>query len=169
MSLAGLGVLIIGFAFLVLAFFLAKTLSNLASILDGIDKTVEQLPNQIDEMVKETTSLIQHGNETLVDVNEKLRGLSPLFYIVGDMGEASRKLSSSLVDVSSSLKNKTADDIRPKRQKLLSGAYGSFALGYYWLSKRKELNSASNLYKQGHERAEKINKIKKDVRKDVKQ
>lgn len=168
MSLAGLGVLIIGFAFLILAFFLAKTLSNLSSVLDGVDKTVEQLPNQIDDMIKETSSLIRNGNETLADVNDKLKGLSPLFYIVGDVGEASRKLSSSLVDVSSSLKNKSEDDMEPKRQKLLSGAYSSFALGYYWLRKRKESKSESNLYKKGHERAEKINKVKKDVQEDVK-
>lgn len=168
MSLAGLGVLIIGFAFLILAFFMAKALINLASVLDGVNKTVEQLPDQIDEMVKETSSLIQHGNETIVDANEKLKSLSPLFYIVGDMGEASRKLSSSLVDVSSSLKSKTTGEDNSKKQKFLSGAYSSFALGYYWLRKRKELKSESGLYTKGHKRAEKINKIKQDIREDVK-
>lgn len=168
MSLAGLGVLIIGFAFLILAFFIAKALINLASVLDGVNKTVEQLPGQIDDMIKETSSLIHHSNETIVDVNEKLKSLSPLFYIVGDVGEASRKLSSSLMDVSSSLKNKTTDDNKPKRQKFLSGAYSSFALGYYWLRKRNELKSESGLYTKGHERAEKIKKVKKDIRDDVK-
>lgn len=172
MSLTGLGVLIIGLAFLLLAFFIAKALNNLASVLDGVDKTMGQLPYQIDEMVKETSILIRHSNETVVDFNEKLKGLSPLFYIVGDIGESSRKLSSSLVDVSSSLKSKTTDDNKSKKQKYLGGVYGSFALGYYWLRKGKELKSnhnESSLFTEGHKQADKLNKIKKDVQADVKQ
>lgn len=65
MSLAGLGVFIFGLAFAALALFLAKLLSNLASVLDGVDKTVEQLPQQIDEVLKETSILIHHSNDTI--------------------------------------------------------------------------------------------------------
>ncbi|ASN03644.1 DUF948 domain-containing protein [Virgibacillus necropolis] len=164
MSLAGLGVLIIGLAFAALALFLVKVLNNLAAVLDGVDKTVEQLPHQIDEVLKETSGLIRHSNDTLADVNEKLRGLSPLFYIIGDVGEASRKLSSSFMDASSSLKNKSTE----VEHKYLGSVYGSVALGYYWLRKgKKRKGSESNLYKNGNKRADKIKMIKNNVKSDV--
>ncbi|ASK61584.1 general stress protein [Virgibacillus phasianinus] len=169
MSLAGLGVLIIGLAFLLLALFLAKALNNLASVLDGVDRTVEQLPNQIDEVLKETSVLIRHSNDTIADVNEKLKGLSPLFYIIGDVGESSRKLSSSFMDISTSLKNKSAAVGDPVDHKYLSGLYSTAALGYYWLRKGKKLKNDSALYTEGNKHADKIKRLKKDVQEDVKQ
>lgn len=109
MTLTGIGVILIGIAFLVLAVYLAWTLSNLAHVLRGIEKTVEHLPNQLDDIFRETGSLINQTNGTISDVNEKLRTLSPLFYIVEDVSEMSRKLTSPLAKFSGSMKKKTED------------------------------------------------------------
>ncbi len=139
MTLVGVGVLFIGIAFLILAIFLGSTLHNLAGILGGIDKTVQQLPKQLDDVMQETGNIIRESNHTLTDVNEKMEQLSPLFYIVGDVGNATRKLTSSLVDATDSMKEKseTAKGLTEKNN--LGGVYGSFALGYYWLKKRQQM------------------------------
>ncbi|WP_261129034.1 DUF948 domain-containing protein [Bacillus sp. Marseille-Q3570] len=141
MDLVGIGVLIIGLAFVVLTIFLARVLNNLAAVIKGVDQTVEQLPSHLNMITKQTGDLIYKSNDTLADVNEKLKALSPLFYIVGDIGETSRKLSSSLVDATSTVKKNTSEgkDIVHKRD--LGGIYGALALGYYWNQKRKAKKS----------------------------
>ncbi|MBU5468063.1 DUF948 domain-containing protein [Virgibacillus sp. MSJ-26] len=142
MTLTGVGVIIIGLALLVIAIFVAHALNNLAGVLKGVEKTVDRLPDQLDDIFKETGQLIGESHETLADVNTKLEQLSPLFYIVGDVGNVTRRFSSSLVDVTDTLKSRTeaGKDMADKNQ--LGGLYGGFALGYYWLKKRKQMKKA---------------------------
>lgn len=144
MTLVGVGVLLIGVAFVILAFFIGHVLNNLAGVLGGIDKTMQQLPEQLDDIFKETGNLIEESNHSIADVNDKLEQLSPLFYIVGDVGNVTRKFTSSLVDVTDSVKSKTdgAKDVTEKNN--LGGLYGSFALGYYWLQKRRQQKRAKH-------------------------
>ncbi|MFD2627660.1 DUF948 domain-containing protein [Oceanobacillus kapialis] len=138
MTLTGIGVLLIGVAFIVIAIFVAHVLNNLAGVLQGVEKTVQQLPNQLDDIFKETGQLIEESNHALRDLNDKMHQLSPLFYIMGDVGNVTRKFSSSLVDVTDSLKTKTSGANEVTKKNKLGGAYGSFALGYYWLQKKRE-------------------------------
>lgn len=137
MDFVGIGVLLIGIALLILAISLAQILNNIASILKGVDKTVEQLPEQLDDMFDETGKLLHNSNNTLADVNEKLGTLTPIFHIVGDVGESTRRLSSALVDVSKSASNKVESGEPAEQTKRLGGLYGSTALGYYLLKKGK--------------------------------
>ena len=143
MDLTGIGVLLIGIAFLVLAIFMARILNKVAGVLEGVEKTVEQLPKQLDNILGETGELIHNSNDTLSDVNEKLGTLTPLFQIVGDVGESTRKLSSSLVDVSKSATKKMGSAGEEVQNKRVGGLYGSTALGYYLFSKRKELKKGN--------------------------
>lgn len=140
MDYTGIGVLLIGIAFLILAIFLAKILNNIAKILGGVDKTVEQLPQQLDNMLDETGKLLHNGNNTLADVNEKLGTLTPYFHIVGDIGESTRRLSSALVDISQSAKDKSEAGDKEAQNKKMGRAFGSTVLGYYLFRKRKGLN-----------------------------
>lgn len=142
MSLTGVGVLIIGIALLVIAVFAALALNNLAGVLKGVEKTIDDLPNQLDNIFTETGNLIGESNNTLADVNAKLEQLSPLFYIVGDVGNVTRRFSSSLVDVTDSMKAKTEAGKGVADEKQLGGLYGGFALSYYWLKKRKQMKQA---------------------------
>jgi len=170
MDLVGIGVLLIGIALLVLAIFLARVLNNVASVLNGIDKTIEQLPQQLDSILKETGELIQNSNNTLADVNEKLGTLSPLFHIVGDVGESTRIFSSSLVDLTASAKKKMSEADEDKQDKRLGGLYGTAALGFYALRKNKELKKRSgvtrgkNLFSEGEKQKLTFNKMKEEAK-----
>ncbi|MCA0984822.1 DUF948 domain-containing protein [Halobacillus yeomjeoni] len=141
MDFLGIGVLIIGIAFAVVSIFIIKALNNLAKVLGGVNKTVEQLPEQLDSVMKETSNVIHNSNDTLADVNEKIRALSPLFYIVGDIGESSRKLTSSLVDITYSMKNSTHEGEQKVNEEGWRGIYGALALSYYLIQRRKALKS----------------------------
>ncbi|MGP4069166.1 DUF948 domain-containing protein [Halobacillus sp. B29] len=143
MDYLGIGVLIIGIAFAIVSIFLIKALNNLANVLGGVRKTVDQLPEQLDSVMKETSNVLNNGNDTLADVNEKIRALSPLFYIVGDIGESSRKLTSSLVDMTHSMKESTHEGEQKINEEGWRGIYGALALTYYLTQKRKELKTAS--------------------------
>ncbi|OZU87285.1 general stress protein [Virgibacillus indicus] len=138
MDLTGIGVILIGVAVLIIAIFIAHTLNNLAGVLRGVEKTVDRLPDQLDDVFKETGELIGESNHSLRDVNDKLKQLSPLFYIAGDVGNVTRKFSSSLVDVTETLKKKTNDSKEVTKENSLGGLYGSFALTYYMMRKRKQ-------------------------------
>jgi uncharacterized protein YoxC len=170
MDLTGIGVLLIGIALLVLAIFVARVLNNFSSILSGVDKTIEQLPDQLDSILAETGNLIHNSNNTLADVNEKLGTLTPLFHIVGDVGESTRTLSSSLVDLTSSAKDKMDEAAPDKQDKRLGGFYGTAALGFYAMRKSKEAKKgtgarhARNLYTEGEKRTFDINRMKAEAK-----
>lgn len=169
MDLTGIGVLLIGIAFLVLAIFLARVLNHTASILGGIDRTVEQLPAQLDGILNETGNLIHNSNNTLADVNEKLGTLTPLFQIVGDVGETTRAVSSSLVNATASMKTKgnPNEELQNKR---LGGVYGSVALAYYAMRKKNELTKVkptskrSTLYTEGEQRSFDIQRMQAEAK-----
>lgn len=169
MSLTGIGVLLIGIAFLILSIYLAKVLRNTASILEGVGRTVEELPDQLDGVLNETGEMIKNSNETLADVNEKLGTLTPLFHVVGDVGESTRKLSSSVNDFAGSIKKKTDSVDEETRNKRLGGLYGSAALAFYVVRNGKErkkgtLNRTSSLYMSGEQRAFDIDRMKEEAK-----
>lgn len=169
MDYSGIGVLLMGIALLVLAIYLARVLNKFANVMEGVDKTVEQLPEQLDNILNETGNLIHHSNDTLADVNEKLGTLTPYFNIIGDIGESTRTLSSSLVDVTKSTKKKMDKTDAETQNKRLGGLYGSVALGYYLVKKRNELKtgftkkSESKLYRAGERKALEIEQIKAEA------
>ncbi|HJF32143.1 MAG TPA: DUF948 domain-containing protein [Sporosarcina psychrophila] len=170
MTFTGIGVLLIGIALLVLAIFLARVLNNFASILNGVDKTIEQLPSQLDSILNETGDLIANSNNTLADVNEKLGTLTPLFHIVGDVGESTRTLSSSLVDLTASAKDKMDGADEDKQDKRLGGLYGTAALGFYAMRKKGRIKKKSdvsvgrNLYREGEKRTLAVNRMKEEAK-----
>ena len=170
MDLVGIGVLLIGIAFLVLAIYFARILNNLASVISGVDKTVEQLPNQLNKILDESGNLLHNSNETLTDVNEKLGTLTPYFQIVGDVGETTRTLSSSLVDATKSAKKKMDRTDPAIRNKRLGGVYGTAALSYYLFQRRNELKReigpkpSRKLYEVGERKALEIEQIKNQSR-----
>ncbi|MHA6260834.1 DUF948 domain-containing protein [Sporosarcina sp. CAU 1771] len=167
MDLVGIGILLIGIAILIIAIFLARILKNLASILSGVDKTVELLPKQLDTLMNETGELLHNTNNTLADVNEKLGTLTPIFHIVGDVGESTRKFSSALVDVTKTGSKKLDAADTTNQNKKLGGIYGSTALGYYLFGKRKGLKK-SKLFVEGEKRSNEIIDMNAAATNDVK-
>ncbi|AXF55730.1 DUF948 domain-containing protein [Salicibibacter kimchii] len=138
MDLLGIAALIFAIAFAVLVIFLARALGNLANVLSKTEVTVGKLPEQLDEITKETGTVLHNTNETILDVNEKVATLNPIFGMIGDAGEASRRLSSSLVDMTEAVSNQSQEASETSRQKGLSGFYGLAAFIYFLNQKRKE-------------------------------
>ncbi|PIC64620.1 general stress protein [Sporosarcina sp. P13] len=143
MDLVGIGVVLIGIAFIILAIYFAKVLQQVGNILQDVDKTVEELPRQLDGILGETGTLLKNSNNSLADLNSKIENLTPLFKVVGDLGESTHMLTSSLVDVTSSVQQKGAHTDVSDQNKKLGSIYGSAMLGYYIFKKRKESGVAT--------------------------
>lgn len=174
MTLTGAGVLLIGIAFLTLSIFLARVLNQTAFVLKGVGTTIEQLPDQLDGVLEETSNLIGNTNDTLSDVNEKLDTLTPLFHIIGDVGESTRKVTSSVNDFTVSMKGKLEATDEETRNKRLGGMYGLSALAFYSvgkgkeLKKRKSFSRMSTLQSEGEQRAFDIHRIKEEAKESAK-
>lgn len=169
MSLTGLGVLLIGVAFLLLAIFLARVLNRLAGVLNGVNETMEALPKQMNQLLGETGNLIHTSTQTLADTNKKLESLTPLFQIVGDIGDTTRTYSSSLVDVVDSAKSKVELADEAKRNQKIGGIYGIAALGYYTVRKRNDIKKQKTvrprkLYVTGEQRTFDIERMKQEAK-----
>jgi len=138
MVLVGIGVIIIGIAFLILSIYLAYTLKNFAGVLNGVDNTVQRLPEQLDDIVKQSSELLGESNKALADTNKKLEQLSPLFYTMGDLGNVTHHFSSSLVEKTEAWQARAANEEDGEKQDKAGSAYGKFALGYYWFKRRQK-------------------------------
>lgn len=137
MDWLGIGVLVIGIAFAVLVLFLIKPLNKLGDLLFSVQRTTDELPHNIDLLTDRAKEVIQTSTETLSNVNNQIKELSPLFYIVGDVGRSTQKLSSSLVNTTTTMKTSTENGKNFNSSHNLEGLYGALTLGYYLVQKRK--------------------------------
>lgn len=94
MDWLGIGVFIIGLAFLVLVIVLIKPLLKLAGVLESTRQTTDQLPKLLDDGATQAYEVFQQVNTTLENVNEQINTVQPLFQIIGDVGESSRQYTS---------------------------------------------------------------------------
>lgn len=139
MDWLGIGITLLGTAFLVLVILLIKPLRSLTGTLDNLKKTTASLPEQVEGATSQATEVIQQGNETLNDVNRKMNELNPLFAIIGNIGRTLNTLSSYIVDVVSKVNTSTAPLLdklmkREHMEAILSVA----TLGYVLLQKKKQ-------------------------------
>ncbi len=169
MSLTGIGVLLIGVAFLILAIYIARVLNGVAGTLGGVNKTLDQLPEQLDGILGETGQLIRHSNDTLSDVNEKLGNLTPVFEVVGDVGNTTRNLTASLHNVTDAGKRKVDGLDEETRNKTIGGLFGTAALGYFAVRKGKAMKKTSGylrpgtMLNEGQHRANDIQRMKAEA------
>lgn len=139
MSLSGLGVLIIGIAFVILAVILGRMLLKAASTLKSADVIAQRMPQQVYRVMDETADMMRYGNDALQDLNTKMRELTPLFYLVGDLGNSTESASLWVQQQAQKL-NRESDELSAETEsKIGNNAYGSIALVMYLLKKRKEL------------------------------
>ncbi|EZH66946.1 general stress protein [Bacillaceae bacterium JMAK1] len=143
MDFLGIAALIAAIAFAVLVIFLGKVLNNLSDVLSKTGDTIGKLPDQLDEISKETGTILHNTNETILDLNEKIKTLNPIFGMVEDAGTASRKVSSSLVDLTESMRKQTNAAAEMTDNKDLRGLYGLAAFVYFLNQKKKEYNAAT--------------------------
>ena len=138
MGLLEIGVLIIGIAFAVLVLFLIKPIKKLTDVLEDLKKTTEKLPESFINVTEQTTALLQEGNKTIVQLNDQVKELRPIFEIVGDVGEASQELTNSTLKKTIALKQRTSEAADFSHQKQYEGLFGLLSMIYY-LSENKKI------------------------------
>ncbi|MBY7141819.1 DUF948 domain-containing protein [Virgibacillus sp. NKC19-3] len=137
MDWLGIGVLVLGVAFLALVIVLIKPLMKLSGLLGSLQKTTDKLPQSVDDISSQATEVLTTGNDTLNQLNTQIRELNPILHIVGDAGKATRKLSSSMVDATEDMKTSTAEGSELVQDRNLEGLYGALTLGYYIFQKQR--------------------------------
>jgi uncharacterized protein YoxC len=137
MDWLGIGVTVIGVAFLVLVIVLIKPLNKLAGVLGGLQKTTDNLPTQVEDMMSQAKDAMQSGNDTLSQINTQIKELSPIFHTIGDAGRATNHLSASIADKVMNVKTDTAEGRSFITKHDLEGLYGLGTLIYYIVQKRK--------------------------------
>lgn len=136
MDWIGIGIIIIGLAFLALVVFMIKPLKNLTELFASLRKTTDELPDQVADITGETTDAIISGKDAIKQVNHQMNELNPLFKLIHDMVHTIRGLSSSLIQVNATMREKAANDSAIKRHNL-EWIYGIMTLGYCIFQRKK--------------------------------
>jgi len=139
MDWLGIGVLVIGIAFLILVVFLLKPLRKLSEVLESVQKTTDHLPETLTEITGQATMVLQTSNETIANVNSQVKEISPIFHIAGDVGVAARELTSSALDKTIAFKQKTSEGKEFSQSKKYQGLYGFLSLLYFFTQKKDEI------------------------------
>ena len=143
MDWLGIGVLIIGLAFLLLVIVLIKPLAKITVVLNSLQKTTDTLPRTLTTLTEQTTTIMRTSNKTIENVNEKVTEISPVFQLVGEIGEASRVVTAKALNKTEAFKQQTSDTKTLTQRKKYEGLYGLLSL-LFILSKNKEpLNKAT--------------------------
>lgn len=135
MDWAGLGVIIIGLALLGLAFLLVKPLKKLTEVLQDVQNTTSELPNQMSDIMTGTQNTLNAANGTIRQVNEQLGQLAPFFQIIGSIGKSLQNLFAVMGTINDEMKTKTADTMISRYH--LEGIYSVMALGYAIFQRQK--------------------------------
>jgi len=142
MDWLGIGVLIIGVAFLVLTLLLIKPLRKLTDALDGVKQTTDRLPQVVDDISKQTSEVMELGYTTIANVNDQVREVSPFFHIIGETGDATRKLTLSALKKTNDLKTETGKASDFTKREKYEGVYGILSF-IFFLSQRKKMKKES--------------------------
>ena len=137
MDWLGIGVLILGIAFAVLTFLLIKPLRKASDALDGVKQTTDRLPQLVDDLSKQTTTVMQTSNTTIANVNEQVKQVTPFFQVIGDTGNATRKLTVAALDKTYTIKVQTGSASSFTKREKYEGIYGIISF-LYFLSQRKD-------------------------------
>ena len=91
----GIGLIIIGIALLGLVGIMIKPMMKAASVLSDVKKTTSTLPETVGGMTEQVNEALHTGVDMLQLINTQLKELTPIFYLVGDVGRATKQLSSN--------------------------------------------------------------------------
>lgn len=144
MDWLGIGVLLIGVALLVLVIVLIKPLSKLTDVLQSVEKTTDMLPNTVSTVTEQTTDIMRTSNATIANVNDKVSEIGPVFHLVGDIGQASRVITSNTLDKTLAFKEQTADTQAFAKRKKYEGLYGLLTLIFMLANNKDQLKEEVN-------------------------
>lgn len=135
----GIGVLLIGIALIIVAIVLIKPLGKLTEVLENVKKTTDTLPSTVAELTGQTQQILHTSNETISNVNKQVAEVTPVFQIVGDVGEASREVTTAALDRSVRLKERVGNASEFVQEKEYKGLYGLVTVVFYLMQQKKEL------------------------------
>ncbi|GIO23084.1 DUF948 domain-containing protein [Oceanobacillus sp. J11TS1] len=136
--LLGIGAVLIGLGLLAVSGFLFMKLGGLGKLIQSATKTTDQLPEKVDEITSQLTDILKTGNKTLHQVNQQIKELSPLFYLIGDAGRATHNMTSSVLKTANQLQEKTEEANLTIANKNLQGIYGLATIGYFLVKFNKK-------------------------------
>jgi len=140
MDWLGIGVLIIGIAFVVLVILLIKPINKLSETLDNVEKTTNQLPGLMNDVSLKTAELLDNGNSTLKQVNKSVKEIDPYFTIIGDVGEASQELTTTALHKATEWKTKTSGAKQFVKKEKYAGLLGVLSF-FQFLKERKQITN----------------------------
>ncbi|WP_036720029.1 DUF948 domain-containing protein [Paenibacillus sp. JCM 10914] len=98
-----ISIAVIAVAFVVLVFFLIKTLNAATQSLDRVNQTLQDVQKTVDELTYEIKQTIRNTNEITVDVQHKMKQIDPVMDTVKNLGEALSEVTYAVKQVSSGL------------------------------------------------------------------
>ena len=134
----GIGLIIIGLALLALVGVLIKPLTKASAVLNDVKQTTKNLPETVNGVTTQVNEVLHTGVDTLQQVNLQLKELTPIFYLVGDVGRATQQLSSNMVNAVEDFEEKEPPSLTSRKN--LEGLYGAVTLGMMIFQKAKEFS-----------------------------
>lgn len=86
----------VAIAFVILTFFLIRTLQSVKSSLDEVTQTLGQMKIEVRDIGEEVKAVVGNANEMAVDLRTKLTKLDHLFSSVHDVGQVVHELTATL-------------------------------------------------------------------------
>lgn len=148
MDWLGIGVLIIGVALLILVFVLISPLAKLSTILDGVRKSTEKIPEILDDNATEAHTVLKNVNVTLENVNKQINAVHPLFRIVEDVGLAAREVSLKWLNKTNTLKEQSSETQSLTEHQTYKGLYGVLSFIFYLFRNKEGLTKATEALKK---------------------
>lgn len=111
--------LMVAIAFVILTFFLIRTLQSVRGSLDEVTQTLGQMKIEVREIGEEVKEVVESANEMADDLRTKLTKLDHLFNSVNDVGQVVHEITSTVKESATSLiatfKQPKNSPIRPQR------------------------------------------------------
>lgn len=139
----GIGLIIIGIALFALTGILIKPLNKVAAILSDVKETTKELPETVKDISGQANEALHTGVDTLQQINVQLKELTPIFYLVGDVGRATHELSSNMVNAVEEFEQKETGTFATRKN--LESLYGAATLGMMIFQKAREFNNERNV------------------------
>lgn len=135
----GIGLIIIGLALIALTGILIKPLNKVAAILNDVKETTKDLPETVKDISNQANAALHTGVDTLQQLNGQLKELTPIFYLIGDVGRATHELSSKMVNAVEDFEQKETGTFATRRN--LESLYGAGTLGMMIFQKAREFSN----------------------------
>lgn len=145
MSWWEISVAVIAAGFVVLVYFLVRTLQAAQESLRETNRTLKQVQTDLSVLKEETVRLVKTSEEVTSDIQSKLRALDPLCQSIGHTGEALQQMTSTVRQVSSavtsSARTSTPNTKEPSSSRIMDIIEWTAAGAQLWYSWRQQSKS----------------------------